>query len=134
MRRLRAAGSVIAVPLLTAVLLSGMMAFTAAAWDGTCDTSQVCIWRDRDFAGPDAAQTGSLARYVGQYPGSSSNINDSASSSWNRYATKDVYFHNEWDYGGAVFCNDSALAYSWVGLFNNDAWSSHNVTGDDGAC
>jgi hypothetical protein len=122
------------VTLSLALLLSSMLPSSVAAWDGTCDVGQICIWRDRDFVGPDAAQTGDLIQYAGTYPGNPSPINDSASSTWNRYAALDVVFYHEFNHQGTTFCNDSQLAYSWVGLFSNDAFSSHDVKGNDIWC
>jgi len=119
---------------MTAVMLAAMVATAAQAWNASCDSGEVCIFRDRDFAGPVAATSADVQVYSGQYPGSTANINDSVSSVKNRFTAKDVLFHNEYYYGGAVFCVDSYYSYSWVGLLNNDAWSSHNVTGDDSSC
>lgn len=117
-----------------AIALSSLFVSPVAAWDSSCDPGQICIWRDRDFGGPVAAQTGSVTLYSGNYPGYPVALNDSASSVWNRYSTVDVVMYNEASFTGAQFCVDSGASYYWVGLLNNDAWSSHDVKGSDTWC
>lgn len=123
------------VPALTAVLLAGVLATVALAWNSTCGSGEMCVYRDRDLGLPLAAQTGSNAKYgTAKYPNSSSNINDSASSLKNLYSNRDVTWHHEPNQGGAGFCVDSNVVVLWVGLFSNDAFSSHQLAGDDSAC
>jgi hypothetical protein len=125
---------IIVASLAAATVLMLQLTLSALAWVNYCPTNGACIWQDRDLAGAEAGTTGNVSTYTGNYPGTGVPINDSASSAYNDSATKDVYFHNEPDYGGAVFCADTRRVYTWVGLFNNDAWSSHNFTSNDAAC
>jgi Peptidase inhibitor family I36 len=134
MSRIPALARLIVIPLGAAVLLSAQLAFVAVAWTSYCPQNGICIWQNRDFGGYEAGTPGDVPVYSGYYPMSSVPINDSASSAYNNSLLYDVYFHNEPSYDGAMFCADTNHAYSWVGLFNNDAWSSHNFTSGDTAC
>lgn len=105
------------------------------AWDASCVSGDVCIWRDRDFGLPVATQTGSNGNYgTAKYPNTTHDINDSASSVANYYTSRDVVFYHGTNGSGSSFCVDSWYQYSWVGLLNNDAFSSHSVTADDALC
>jgi len=125
---------VIAASLVLAVGLSMQLASFAGAWNDDCANNILCVFRDRDFGIPRATTSSDVAVYTGNYPGTSSPINDSISSFVVRNYGRDVKFYNEPNYTGAMFCGNSNTNYSWVGLFNNDAWSSHDITNSDSWC
>lgn len=136
MRRASAVRFVV-VSLVLAVGLSMQLAPFARAWSNYCPWDYLCVWRDRDLSGPIATTSVDISIYTGNYPGSSSPINDSISSFYAHSGANgngDIRFFNEAYWQGAVFCGDSGIVYTWVGLFNNDAWSSHKFTGTDYYC
>lgn len=107
----------------------------AAAWDLSCVNGRVCVYKDSEFRVPMAADIGSEWSYVGDYyPNTGDSINDSVSSLKNLYQYNDVVFYHDVGYSGSAFCVDSYWQYSWVGLLNNDRFSSHLVAIDDSAC
>lgn len=107
----------------------------ALAWDTSCVSGRVCVYRDSNFGLPLAATTGHDQNYVGDYyPNTNDSINDSISSLKNMYTSKDVVFYHDINYSDSAFCVDSWWQYSWAGLLNNDRFSSHLVALDDYAC
>jgi hypothetical protein len=117
------------------VAIVGAFPSAALAWDASCVTGDVCVWIDRDFGLPLASQVGPNNNYSGQqYPNSPSYINDSASSVANYYTDKDIVFYHDAYGSGSTLCVDSWYQYSWVGLSNNDKFSSHSVNINDDLC
>lgn len=124
-----------AIALAVVLALVGAFPSSAVAWDASCVTGDVCVWIDRDFGLPLASQTGSNSNYgTTNYPNSTHDINNSASSVANYYTSKDIVFYDGTSGSGEAFCVDSWYQYSWVGLFSNDEFSSHSVTINDGLC
>lgn len=121
----------LAVPLVLASVLTGSLgavALASAPWNGTCGSGELCIFYNRDFDGPLAAMSSSNASYHGEtYPANNWGVNDSASSTKN-FTAYYVKWRHEIDYGGSQLCLQSGWVASWVGLFNNDAFTSHLVT------
>jgi Peptidase inhibitor family I36 len=125
----------IAIPTILGLLLASALPNTAGAsapWSagcsGTANSEYLCIYRDRDFAGAFGHMAGSNASYSGEtYPSSTYDVNDSISSNMNLYGSHDVVWYNGVNYSGTPFCVDQNTAVSWVGLFSNDAFSSHIV-------
>lgn len=125
-----------------AALLAGVavtVVSASAPWSSDCPntagSNKLCIYRDKDFLGARGNMAGSNSSYSGEtYPSSSYAVNDSISAVKNLYSSRDVTWHHEPLQGGAGFCVDSNVVVSWVGLFSNDAFSSHQVASDDGAC
>jgi hypothetical protein len=124
------------VSAVTAVLLVGMLATAAiAAWDWTCNSGDICVYRERDLALPLAATPDNDWDYVGDnYPNTTSPINNSASSVVNYLSTKDVIWYRNSGGTGDQFCVNPNTAVLWVGLFNNDAFSSHGAWTNNSAC
>jgi hypothetical protein len=104
-----------------------------AAWSATCDPGEVCIYQNSNFGGEVAGDNTVEDVYSGHYPGSSVNINDSASSLKN-YTSKDMVWYHEFYQTGANDCLDSQSIWSWIGLIRNDAYSSHETSGVDTLC
>ena len=121
----------LAVPLILAFVLTGALgavALASAPWNGTCNSGELCIFYNRDYDGPMAAMSGSNASYHGEtYPANNWGVNDTASSvqNWTAYYVK---WRHEIDYGGGGLCVPPGWVSSWVGLLNNDAFTSHLVT------
>ena len=130
------------VPLILGLILSAGLFSTAVAsapWIAECSggggSNYICVYSDRDLVGNRGHMSGSNASYIGQtYPSSSTSVNDSMSSGKNLYASKDVTWHHEVNNTGSGFCVNPNTAIVWVGLFNNDAFTSHQVANDNSAC
>lgn len=128
---------------LVALSLVGVLPSTALAvtnWytgcSGTANSNYVCNYSERDFAGVWGHWYGSDQSYVGQNynSGTSVTVNDTTSSVKNLYGSKDVTWHHEPSQGGFGFCINPNTVASWVGLFDNEAFSSHQVAADNSAC
>ena len=128
---------------LVVIWLVAMVPATALAlvnWSvgcsGTANSNYVCNYSDRNFSGVWGHWAGSDSSYVNQNynSGTSTTVNDTTSSVKNLYGSKDVTWHNEPNQAGAGFCVNPNTIVSWVGLFSNDAFSSHQVATDNNAC
>lgn len=126
-----------------ALSLIGLMPSSAVAvtnWSTGCsetaNSNYVCNFSDRDFAGVWGHWAGSDSNYSGQNynSGTSITVNDTTSSVMNLYSNKDVTWHHEPNQGGDGFSINPNIAASRVGLFHNDAFSSHQVAVDNSAC
>jgi hypothetical protein len=132
----------LAVPLVLGLLLSTAFSGWASAtypWVSGCSgyagSNYLCIYRDRDLQGAYGHMAGSNASYVGEdYPSSTYDVDNSVSSAMNLYGSKDVIWHHNINNQGTAYCLDSNVAALWVGLFDNDVFSSHAVAVDDSAC
>lgn len=115
---------------------AGAVTYWSTGCSGNANSNYVCNYSDRDFAGVFGNFAGSDASYVGQYynSGTTITVNDTTSSVMNLYGSKDVTWHHEPNQGGSGFCINPNTAASWVGLFDNDAFSSHQVAVDNNAC
>jgi hypothetical protein len=131
----------LAVPAILSLLLATSLPGTvAASWpwladcSGNANSEYLCIFRDRDLKGNIAHMAGSYSNYVGDtYPSSTNLVDNSVSSTENLYGSHDVTWHWSINNGGNGFCVNHNTAVLWVGLFDNDVFSSHQVS-DDGAC
>lgn len=93
--------------------------------------ARVCNWLDGGFDDNNskAARDGSDSTYVGdKYPNTNINVDNSASSLGNYYASSDITWHWEPNNQGIGLCASAGLGYSSLGL-NNDMISSHAVSG-----
>jgi Peptidase inhibitor family I36 len=125
---------VLAVPLALALLLGAVAASTTMSWTSTCDTGEYCIHEHVDTGGEVAATTVSVQQYTGNYPGSSTPINNTASSATNLKSTRDVRMFQDYDYGGIFICIESWSIDNNFGFFYNDTFSSHLVMSSDNYC
>jgi hypothetical protein len=132
MRRFRAR---LALPFVLASVLAISMSGLAAAsapWSSGCsgvaNSNYVCVFSDRDLSGWVGHMSGSNINYAGQtYPGGTFPVNDTISSTENLYGSYDAVWYHEASYGGDNVCVPSNYALTWVGLFHNDAFSSHLI-------
>jgi len=120
--------------LMAAVLAASMSGLAAASapWLSGCSVvanqNYVCVFSDRDLAGWKGHMAGSNINYAGQtYPGGTFPVNDTASSTANLYGSNDAVWYHEASYQGDNVCVPSNYALTWVGLFHNDAFSSHLI-------
>lgn len=120
------------LPTLTALVLTGALPGAVAAWTSNCGSgssnNRVCIWKEANFDLPRAGQNWSNQLYEGKYDNSETKINDSASSLANYYSYSDIIWHWEANNQGFALCVPAGSAYSYVGDFHNDKFSSHAVT------
>lgn len=131
-----------AVPVILGLVLAGGLpsaALASAPWlsgcSGAANSNYLCIFRDRDLQGAFGHMAGSNSSYVGEtYPSSTYNVDNSVSSAENLYGSKDVTWHWGINNSGNGFCVNPNTAVLWVGLYDNDVFSSHEVANDNGAC
>jgi hypothetical protein len=123
------------LPIALALVLVGSTGGVASAsspWisgcSGQANAGYLCIYSDRDFAGWRGHESSSNINYSGQtYPGSTVGVNDSVSSMMNLFSSYDVVWYHDAVYNGSNLCVPSNWEYSYLGLFDNDAMSSHLV-------
>jgi hypothetical protein len=128
-------GARLAVPLLLALALVGGVtgvAVASAPWIADCsggaNSNYVCVFSDRDLAGWKGHMSGSNISYASEtYPGGTYPVNDTISSTKNLYGSNDAVWYHEASYSGSNVCVPSNNALLWVGLFHNDAFSSHLI-------
>jgi len=79
--------------------------------------------------------SGDNATYSSEtYPGSSQGVDDTVSSAANLYGSKDVTWSWNSNGGGTDFCVNPNTSVLWVGLYNNDQFTSHVVHANNSAC
>ena len=117
----------LAISALLAFVFIVSTAAAALAWNSTCSTGEVCVWRHADFGEPRAAKGTSDSTYTNdQFPNTQTTINDQVSSVRNRFNVKDVVFHFDADYEGTSFCLRAGFESSYL-AGHNDEYSSHIV-------
>lgn len=128
----------ISLATILALVLTAVLAVPAFAWQTSCGDlggGHVCMWENASYQVPKAGKDGSDSNYTGDYyPNTMDSINDSVSSVWNYYPSKDVTWHTDANNGGSALCVDSVSGYGSFGWGYNDAFSSHEVALDDYAC
>jgi hypothetical protein len=96
---------------------------------------KVCVWSGSNWTVPKAGRDGSDSNYSGDvYPNTMISIDNSASSVANYYPAKDVTWHWEPSNKGFALCVDSGMGYASLPGWDNDMYSSHQVSLDDNAC
>jgi len=122
----------IAAPTMLAFLLVGVVAATAfavdASWDSSCNSGEICNWRNAPYQVPLAATSSSDSDYnAGSdvYPNTTDGINDSVSSVRNLKSTDTVWFTTN-NYGGSGYCVPSGFQSDQLGGLN-DRFSSHLI-------
>ncbi len=115
------------IPSIIALLLAGALASVAFAWDATCSCGEACVWKNSPFTVPLAAQAAGDDDYTNNnYPNTSDTINDSVSSVKNRFASNDVVWHFDVQYGGTPFCLNAGWEADPLNS-HNDQYSSHLI-------
>lgn len=130
-RNSQAAAAVLAVALLAVAPPS---AFASAPWTGGCSgtpsSSQVCIYSDWHWTGNIAHMSGDNFSYAGEtWPSSTAAVEDSVSSTKNLYGGQQVRWYDDRELHGGFICNTPNSGFYYVGVFSNDKFSSHDVTG-----
>lgn len=131
-RKSQLAAVVFAVALAT---VAPSTAFASAPWlancSGTPSSSQVCIYRDWHWAGNVAHMSGDNYSYQYEtWPSAPSYlVEDSVSSTKNLYGSLNVRWYDDRELHGGFICNTPNSGFYDVGIFSNDKFSSHDVTG-----
>jgi hypothetical protein len=116
---------------LSLVLIGTLPATSVWAWDGTCNSGEVCNWSNGPFVAPIAATPNGDNNYSGDvYPGTSQSLNDSVSSVRNRKASNDVLWYPHAGYGGTPLCLDAGTQLGVLGSWN-DVFSSHLIAANN---
>jgi hypothetical protein len=104
----------------------------AANYNGVCEATDVCLWKNADYLGPVFDRTNGDSNYTGdQYFNSAGAVNDETSSIWGRgSSTWRVRVYQNPGYSGNVACFDPneitpSLPNSSFGNLSNDGALSH---------
>jgi hypothetical protein len=128
----------VALPITIALLLALVPIAAVSAWQVNCGNianGKVCVWSGSNWTVPKAGRDGSDSNYSGDvYPNTMISIDNSASSVANYYPAKDVTWHWEPSNKGFALCVDSGMGYASLPGWDNDMYSSHQVSLDDNAC
>jgi hypothetical protein len=133
----------VAIRLLLGLSLIGLVPGAATAttpWSTGCNIvanqNYLCNFSDRDFKGVWGHVTFSISDYSGYVynSGTSISVNNTTSSVANLYSNKDVSWSVDTSQNGDGLCLNPNISASWVGLWINDAFSSHEVAADNSAC
>ena len=133
----------IATRLLLGLSLLGLVPGAATAttpWLTGCNLvanqGYLCNFSDRDFKGVWGHWNGSIADYAGYTynVGTSILVNNTTSSVANLYSNRDVSWSVDTSQNGDGLCLNPNISASWVGLWINDAFSSHEKAADNSAC
>jgi hypothetical protein len=121
----------------TLAAIAPTAAFASAPWladcSGTPSSSQICIYRDWHWEGSVAHMSGDNLSYASEtWPSSTNAVEDSVSSTKNLYGSLQVRWYDGRNFTGGYICNTPNTGFYYVGIFSNDAFSSHDVTA--GAC
>lgn len=124
---IRRVGSVV---LATTVLVAMLPAAHVAAWNDYCNstTRRICLWEHASYSGLIATKDAQVANYVveGDFPGSSTPVNDHVSSVANRFANEDVRFYYDGGWYGYLRCVPQGTWVNYVTDGQNDRYSSHD--------
>jgi peptidase inhibitor family I36 len=129
---IRATFAHLAGPAMLAALFVGVVAGTAlavdASWDASCNSGEICNWKNAPYQVPLAATSSNDSDYnVGSdvYPNTSEGINDSVSSVRNLKSTDTVWFTSN-NYSGSGYCVPPGFQSDQLGSLN-DRFSSHLI-------
>lgn len=114
------------------VVVAAPIAF-AAVWNDTCNSGELCVFKNGGFTVPKAATTDSDSYYTNNnYPNTVDTLNDSVSSVKNKFVTKDVIWYWDSSYRTNPFCVPAGYIAGSLGSAN-DEFSSH-IVASGGTC
>ncbi|WP_406066916.1 peptidase inhibitor family I36 protein [Streptomyces sp. NBC_01077] len=121
---------------MSALLVGGAGISSAAEWNGSCENSEFCMYNGTSFTGNRADLVATPADdftsfWGWDFPGTSVDVDNATSSSWNRTIMQiRLYENSNWGgsevlhrASGAGCIGGTCPSYSGLGLFNNKASS-----------